>query len=221
MTDVIVALPQGIRASGLVAELQALNWKVHAASPTRNALIQLVRQRAARILILDEHYLGGETKSLIRALRDCNSHLKILLWCEKLRSAMQYQLNKADVDGYFLHEAEIDEIHKGCRIAKLGHQYIPLDVNRAVRRFRKYGAEHPVISRLSKRESQIFQMISTGVSVGRIAADLFISRKTVNTFRYRLHKKLNVRCDVQLAHIAIKYGLIEAKVDGGDGELLA
>lgn len=221
MTEVIVALPQGIRASGLIAELQALKWKVHAASPNRNALLQLVRQRAARIIIIDEHCLGGETKSLIRTLRETNSQLKILLWCEKLRSAMQYQLNKADVDGYFLHEAEIDEIHKGCRIAKLGHQYIPQDLNRAVRRFRKYGAEHPVISRLSKRENQIFQMISSGVSVGRIAADLYISRKTVNTFRYRLHKKLNVSCDVQLAHIAIKHGLIEPDEEGEDAILLA
>ncbi|MCL5255821.1 MAG: response regulator transcription factor [Gammaproteobacteria bacterium] len=221
MQDVIVAIPQGIRASGLVAELTDLNWNVLVPSPTRKALLELAEERTARIIILDDSFAGGETKSLIRALHRVHPKLRVLLWCDKLRTAIQYQLNKSDIHGYFINEASVAEVNRGCRLANSGKSYVPLAINQAVKRYRKNVSQHPVLSGLTNREGEIFQLVTTGMSVSQIAKDLFISRKTVNTFRYRLHKKLNVSCDVQLAHIAIKYGLIEAGIDGDDAILLA
>lgn len=169
MQDVIVAIPQGIRASGLVAELKELNWNVHVPGPTRKSLLELAEQRSARIVILDDNFAGGETKSLVRALHRVHPKLKILLWCDKLRTAIQYQLNKSAIHGYFLNETSVAEVNKGCRLAYAGKPYVPLLINQAVKRYRKSVSEHPILNCLTNREGEIFQLVTAGVSVSQIA----------------------------------------------------
>ena len=38
---------------------------------------------------------------------------------------------------------------------------------------------------------------------------LILSDKTVNTYRYRLYDKLNIKNDVQLTRLAIKFGHLD------------
>ncbi len=47
--------------------------------------------------------------------------------------------------------------------------------------------------------------------VMEISDTLCLSPKTVNSYRYRLFDKLNVEGDVELTHMAIRYGLIETQ----------
>jgi two-component system invasion response regulator UvrY len=42
-----------------------------------------------------------------------------------------------------------------------------------------------------------------------MAAMLGLRDKTVNTFRYRLYKKLNIKNDVELTRLAVKFGHID------------
>jgi hypothetical protein len=48
-----------------------------------------------------------------------------------------------------------------------------------------------------------------GETAVTIAKKLNIAHKTVNTHRYHLHEKLNVKTDVELMHFALHNGLIE------------
>ena len=47
------------------------------------------------------------------------------------------------------------------------------------------------------------------LSYQEIADKLFVSVKTVNTYRYRIFEKLNIDSDVKLTHLAMRYGLIK------------
>ncbi len=55
-------------------------------------------------------------------------------------------------------------------------------------------------------------MICSGTKVQDIAQKLFISNKTVNSYRYRLFEKLNVQNDVELTHLAMRYGILNKDV---------
>ena len=63
---------------------------------------------------------------------------------------------------------------------------------------------------LSEREMQVLIMITSGQDVSEVAAQLFLSSKTVNTYRYRIFEKLGVDNDVELTHLAMRYHLIDA-----------
>ena len=62
---------------------------------------------------------------------------------------------------------------------------------------------------LSEREFQIFHRLASGQSVSRIAEELFLSVKTVSTYRTRILEKMEMRSNADLTYYAIKNGLIE------------
>jgi len=60
---------------------------------------------------------------------------------------------------------------------------------------------------LTKREHEILQLISSGLSTSQIAEKLFISRKTVETHRSRIMRKLGIHKASALVRYAVKSGL--------------
>lgn len=60
---------------------------------------------------------------------------------------------------------------------------------------------------LTKRETEILQLISSGLSSSEIAAKLFISRKTAETHRSRIMQKLDIHKASALARYAVQAGL--------------
>lgn len=65
-----------------------------------------------------------------------------------------------------------------------------------------------LVARLSPRELEILQLVVEGKSSADIAKTVFLSPKTVETYRSRLMRKLNVNDIPGLVKLAIKYGLI-------------
>ena len=59
---------------------------------------------------------------------------------------------------------------------------------------------------------QITLMAIMGQKVQEISERLSLSPKTVNSYRYRVFEKLDLRNDVGLTRLAIKHGLIDAEV---------
>jgi len=64
-------------------------------------------------------------------------------------------------------------------------------------------------AKLSQRESEVVNLILQGKKIQEISELLAISDKTVNTYRYRFYKKLEVTNDVELTRLAVKYNLID------------
>ena len=62
--------------------------------------------------------------------------------------------------------------------------------------------------RLTGREMQVCLLLLAGALPADIALRLFISVKTVHTFRYRILEKLQLSTDIELARLATQYGLI-------------
>ncbi len=66
------------------------------------------------------------------------------------------------------------------------------------------------VSTLSTRELAVMILVSQGRRPVEISNHLCISPKTVSTYRSRLCRKLGVQTDVELTHLSLKHGLIEA-----------
>jgi DNA-binding NarL/FixJ family response regulator len=55
---------------------------------------------------------------------------------------------------------------------------------------------------------QITMMIVNCQKVQEISDRLFLSPKTVNSYRYRIFEKLNIDSDVELTLLAVRHGLL-------------
>ena len=69
---------------------------------------------------------------------------------------------------------------------------------------------HDTHIQLSKRESEILNLIATQLSSPEIAAKLYISHRTVENHRFSLMQKLGVKNTAGLVLKAVQLGLIES-----------
>lgn len=73
------------------------------------------------------------------------------------------------------------------------------------------GDETLSLSRLSRREREILRLVVEGKTSRKIAEQLYLSPKTVETYRSRMMKKLEIRDIPGLVRFAIRQGMISAE----------
>lgn len=116
---------------------------------------------------------------------------------------------QAGAHGYLLMEATGAELVDAVRAVHAGHRYLSQKITGTVidDYTCKHHASSPLAS-LSSRERQILQLIAEGKSSAHAAKILFLSPKTVETYRSRLMRKLGVNGFPDLIKFAIQHGLI-------------
>ncbi|RUO31551.1 hypothetical protein CWE12_00680 [Aliidiomarina sedimenti] len=208
MRQLIIAVSGDVCRAGLQATFEHEHWRCTANVQNRHQLLHELRGPAERIVILDSNFCAQGSKSLIRAIKRQAPLTRIIFWCFKVGSAIDHYIADEEIDAYMYQYTEAEEWLKACMQVHLGYKYFTPYLTGIFRRIKQNGDEQPLLSGLSKRERLVLQLLCSGDTVNDIASRLFISRKTVNTFRYRLFKKTNTQSDVQLVHLAISTGLV-------------
>ena len=117
----------------------------------------------------------------------------------------------AGVSGYALKTDDSQSLIAALRAVARGERYLAPAV--AVRletyesRRRKAG---DVLGVLSVREREVFRLAAECLITREIANELCISRKTVDTHLYRIHRKLGLRTSAELVRLASGLGLTHA-----------
>ena len=118
---------------------------------------------------------------------------------------------KAHVRGYILKEAAGTEITKAIRTVHEGKHYVCEAVSDTVMKdyikVRDMMTSESPLERLSTREREILQLLVEGKSNAKIAEALFLSQKTVETYRSHLMQKLGITDLPSLVKFAIQHGL--------------
>jgi DNA-binding NarL/FixJ family response regulator len=118
------------------------------------------------------------------------------------------RLLQAGASGYLTKGASSDEMVLAVRTVVAGQKYLSPGVAQKLA-LQNVGSGGSPFSDLSDREMQIATMICSCKKVQEISDKLCLSPKTVNTYRYRIFDKLSISSDVELTHLAIRYGILE------------
>ncbi|HYA91754.1 MAG TPA: response regulator transcription factor, partial [Thermodesulfobacteriota bacterium] len=70
-------------------------------------------------------------------------------------------------------------------------------------------AEAPSHDSLSDREYQVMLKIASGKTLSQIAGEMFLSIKTISTYRERILEKMKMKNNAELTYYAIKHHLVE------------
>ena len=113
----------------------------------------------------------------------------------------------AGARGYALKEQTADEIVAAIRVVAGGLRYLPPRFDPELLGNPRQAAEADgLFGQLSAREREIFDLVVAGHATQRIASELFISIKTVETHRARINRKLGVHSGVELVRFAALHG---------------
>lgn len=122
-----------------------------------------------------------------------------------------HQALKAGAKGYLLKESAGKEVVTAIRVVSSGGRYLSERIQEMV--IEGYISGQDVVpgksplDKLSTRERQILQLVVEGKSSAEVSKILFISPKTVATYRSRLMEKLAIHDVPGLVKFAIKHGL--------------
>ena len=178
------------------------------ASTGREAL-DMLRSKSCDVLLLD---LSLPDMSGLDVLRRIKSHhntvatLVLSAYAEK-----QYGLNvlRAGASGFVSKTAAPDELCRAIRAAVRGGRYVSPELAEVLVNGMQGVSGEPPHAALSEREFQIFCKLAEGQSVTDIGAALFLSVKTVSTYRTRILEKMGMKSNADMTYYAIKNDLVQ------------
>lgn len=171
--------------------------------------VRLVRELKPDVVLMDLKMPGiGGLEATHKLLR-VNPGIKVIVVTSCDEEPFPYRLVRAGAAGYVTKNANIEELVGAIRKVYAGQAYITPEIAQKMALRQVSDAAKSPFAELSERELQVMWMITHGNRVQEIASKLCLSPKTVNTYRYRLFEKLNVKNDVELTHLALRYGMLD------------
>jgi DNA-binding NarL/FixJ family response regulator len=118
----------------------------------------------------------------------------------------------AGASGYLTKLTKVDELLLAVQSVNRGNSYFSADITEqfdvaALTEEARSPEQRSSASRLSIREREVLQLLAEGYTSKRIAAELFISAKTVEGHKARIMEKLQVKTRTDLIRFALVNGI--------------
>ena len=215
-TRILIADDHQIVRQGLRTLLQKEpDLEVVAEAEDGRRTLTLVKEVNPDIVIMDVKMpdLNG-----IEATRQILSEYpKVTVIALSMHADRRFIINmlRAGYHGYLLKDCAFEELAQAIRLVMANKTYLSPEVTDIVVRnyFRDAGLpSQSAFSMLTNREREVLQLLAEGKRTGQIALLLNISIKTVDTHRYQIMQKLNIRSVAELTKYAIREGLTSLEV---------
>jgi len=172
--------------------------------------VKWCRSNDPDVVLMDINMPGiGGLDAMHKILR-INEDIKIIMLTMHTENPFPTKVMQAGAAGYLSKGACPDEVLNAIRIVHSGQRYLAPEIAQQMALSNLSPNNEDPFRVLSERELQIMIMITKGQRVVDISEQLSLSSKTVNSYRYRLFEKLGVQGDVELTHLAIRYGMLDA-----------
>ena len=176
---------------------------------TGQEVLDKVRAEPWDVVVLDISMPDRSGLDVLKQLRSERPKLPVLVL--SMHSEDQYAMRvlKAGASGYLTKDSAPDELVKAIRKVVSGGRYVSSFL--AEKLAFEIGADSSRLPHetLSDREFQVLRLIAAGKSVTEIAAELYLSVKTVSTYRARMLEKMSLGTNAELMHYAMQNHLID------------
>ena len=171
--------------------------------------MELVRQGETDVLLMDLSMPDQSGVDAMQAIKKRYPDLAVLILSGFPEAHYAANLLRLGASGYLNKECEPEEIVRAIRQVALGRKYISQGVAALLAEGVAGGLERPPHELLSEREFQVFLRLAKGETVGAMAEAMFLSVKTVSTYRTRVLEKLQLTSNSDLTYYALTNGLIQ------------
>jgi len=183
------------------------SFEVVAEAATAQDAWRLADQQRPDVTIMDVFLRGESGISATRELCRRQRGARVVILSAIDNPSFVREAFAAGARGYALKEQTADEIIGAVRIVAGGARYLPARFDPELLGDGKTTPQpEGLFGQLSAREREIFDLVVAGHGNQRIASELFISVKTVETHRARINRKLGVHSGVELVRFAALHG---------------
>jgi two-component system response regulator DegU len=170
--------------------------------------VQMVKELTPEVVFMDVRLPGITGIEATKQVLSFAPETKIILFTvEESRTALADAM-RAGVSGYLLKDVSAGELIQAGKLALEGKAVIHPTLTRAFIEEAQY-VDHRPGTPLSRRESEILQMVAYGATTKEVAHKLGISPHTVKTHLERIFEKLGANDRAQAVAIALRKGLVD------------
>lgn len=176
-----------------------------------NALdaIDLAAKLRPDVAVVAINMLGMNGIEMARQIRKLTPTTRILILSMHALPEYVYQAFRAGAHGYVVKEARAVEVIEAIRRISKGERFMSDAVSNLIIgdiAAERTGGQDP-LGLLTERERDVLRLTASGKSSAASAKFLGISPKTVETYRSRIMRKLEIRDITGLVKFAIRHGI--------------
>ncbi len=208
MIRVVLADDHQILLAGLKRLIDSKgDMEVVATATDATTAIEAVRTHRPDVVVLDISMPGGGLE-VARRIREMDLPTKIVILTMYAEDRYVMEAVRLGAAGYVLKRAADKELIDAIRAVAAGDAYLTPAAVRLLLATQQNdtGRTEPA---LSPREREVLRFTARGFSNLEIAERLFVSPKTVDTYRSRIMAKLDLHRRSELVEYALGHGLIE------------
>jgi two-component system, NarL family, response regulator NreC len=170
------------------------------------AAVRHVHEHLPHVLVVALKTPHGPSFEAIGRLRDDVPATEIVVLTMDVNPAFAPRALDAGAVGFVLKDRADDELPAAVRGAVSGREYVSPRVAAGVDALRQAAGA----SGLTAREVEVLRLIALGYTSAEIANQLHLSRRTIETHRARIHRKLQTSTRAGLVQFALERHLIGA-----------
>jgi two-component system invasion response regulator UvrY len=209
MIRVVVCDDHAIVRKGLVQILsEAGDIKVTAETSNFGELRQRLKSAECNVLVIDIEMPGKNGIEALALLKKEMPRLPAIVLSIYPEDQYAVRALRAGAQGYLNKASAPEKLVEAVRQVATGRKYISPEVSQALAGMVAGESPESPHETLSDREFQVLRLIAAGKKLSGIAAELALSPKTVSVYRARILEKLQVANNVEVAHYAVKHGLL-------------
>lgn len=175
------------------------------------AAMQAIIASKPDIMVLDISLNGPDGLDLLKSIRTRYPDLPVLILSMHDESIYAERALRAGAQGYIMKQEATEMVLVALRRILAREIYVSERIsNRMVQHYiGNPAAKTSSIADLTDRELEVFRLIGQGHSTRRIAEELHISVKTVESYQAHIKEKLSLRSARELVQHAIRWTISE------------
>jgi len=215
LITVVLVDDHAVVRAGLKAVLStAKDIKVIGEGSNGRDAISLAQRLDPDVIVMDLSMGEMDGAEATKELKAKDARSKILILTMHAEDTYLVPLLEAGVSGYLVKSAADRELIDAVRAVAHGDVYMQPSAARAlaqrIQRKAEHADERTKFEKLTEREQNVLRYVARGFSAPEIGEKLFISPKTVDTYKQRINEKLGIAHRSEYVDFALKVGILSA-----------
>ena len=186
--------------------LENQNYTVVGESDNGVDAMQMIRETRPDLVILDISLPKLDGLEMLSRLQTMAIPLKVLVLTAQSPALFAIRCMHSGAAGYVCKQEDLSELLSAIKAVLSGYNYFPSQALKPAQVDR--GQELELFRQVNDRELMVLQLFAQGRSNKEIAKGMFLSNKTVSTYKKRLMHKLRANTLVELIDIAKRNALV-------------
>ncbi len=172
-------------------------------------VLEKVKKNDYSVVILDIAMPGKSGLDALKEIKTERPKLPVLILSMYPEDQYAIRVLRAGAAGYMTKDSAPDELVTAIRIVAEGRKYVSPTFAEILALNLDTDRDKALHELLSDREYEVLCMIASGKTISEVAGILFLSVKTISTYRSRILEKMHLKNNAELTSYSLQNHLID------------